>query len=134
MNDNVKNFTRDGHVPRQGIDHLEGQLDLIEFAKQGAPSPLEPEKPFEDLPDNVCVLETITSHDIPVNRILQKAHDADLETVLVLGYGKDGSEYFASSAADGAENLWLMRRAEYNMMKICDGGYEEPSTTPPQKA
>lgn len=146
MNDNTKGV----HVPRQGVDHLPGQLDLIEHAKLGAPAvtiqeytgSLEHEHKsstggrcdtcFEKLPDNVVLLGGVTSHDLPVNRILQAAHDADLETVLILGYKKDGSEYFAASTADGAENIWLMERAKHNMMKICDGDYETP--THPEKA
>ncbi len=118
MNDNTP---KNKHVPKQGVDHLPGQLDLIEHAKEGAPDNCFGEQPFEPLPENVKVLKTITSLDLPVNRILQQAHDAGLSEVLVLGYTKDGKEYFAASVADGAENIWLMERAKHNMMKVVDG-------------
>lgn len=106
MNDN----TRGGHVPRQGVDHLPGQLDLIE------------DKPFEDLGPNVVVAPVITSHDLPVNRILQGAHEADLETCVIIGYTKDGNEYFASNVADGAEIVWCMERAKLKLLNMVRGG------------
>lgn len=123
MNDNTKG----GHVPRQGVDHLEGQLDLIEHALAGAPP-----KPFEDLPDNVEIFPANnTSLNLPVNRILQGAHDAQLTSVVVLGYTKEGHEYYASSDGDPAEAVWLMERSKHRIMTNLDErGGDAPPITP----
>ena len=110
MNDNTKGV----HVPRQGVDHLPGQLDLIEHAQEGAP----PEKPFEDLGPNVTVLPVVTSHDLPVDRVLQEAHEAGLEMCVIVGYTKDGDEYFGSNVADGAEVVWCMERAKLKLLNM----------------
>ena len=66
----------------------------------------------------------ITRLDISVDRVLARAGEAKLKTVLVIGIDEDGDEYFCSSAADGGTVLWLMERARYKLMKIADG--EEP--------
>ena len=52
-------------------------------------------------------LNCLTTKDIPPERVLNAALEADLETVVVLGVDKDGSRYFASSTADAAENIFL---------------------------
>lgn len=145
MNDNTKGV----HVPRQGVDHLPGQLDLIEHAKLGEPHVCESkigstrcdrcfaplgEKPFEDLGPNVSVLPVATSHDLPVARILQGAHDADLEVCVVVGYDKDGEEYFASSVADGAEVNWCLDRAKLKLLNMVRSDPVGEMVEPPTKA
>lgn len=50
----------------------------------------------------VVNLWCVTRLDLPPNRILESAIDK-LESVVIIGYDKDGQEYFASSIADGAE-------------------------------
>lgn len=125
MNDN----TFKGHTPRQGVDHLPGQLDLIDHAREGAPP-----KPFEDLGANVLVLPVSTSHDLPVNRVLQQAHDADLETCIVIGFDKNGEEYFESSIADGAEVNWCLDRAKLKLLSMVKSDPVGEITEPPTKA
>ena len=56
----------------------------------------------------VVILNTITKLDIPPERILDAAKKADLESVVILGYTKEGKYYGASSLADGGDVLWLM--------------------------
>ena len=51
----------------------------------------------------------ITRLDLPPERILQMAIEADLEGVIVIGYTKDGEEYAASSYADGGTVLVTTR-------------------------
>jgi hypothetical protein len=68
--------------------------------------------------DNVIVLPVITSHDIPPERVLEGALKADLERVIVMGYDKDGNEYFASSISDGADVVWLAERLKLQLLTI----------------
>lgn len=54
-----------------------------------------------DRPDsNVVYLGGVTKLDLPADRILEKCA-GQLEGVVVIGYTKDGDEYFVSSYADG---------------------------------
>lgn len=61
---------------------------------------------------NVIVLPVVTSLDVPAERILQGALDDDLEHAIVIGRNQDGTIYFASSLADGAEVNWLLDHAK----------------------
>ena len=65
---------------------------------------------------NVVELGCQTTLDIPPERILRKAIEADLETVLLVGRTKDGGLYFAGSSADGGDALWLMELAKHELM------------------
>lgn len=58
----------------------------------------------------------ITKLDLPADRVLQGALDAGLKCAVVLGYDKEGEEYFASSIADGADVLWLMERLKLSLL------------------
>jgi hypothetical protein len=58
-----------------------------------------------------------TSLDIPVERVLDGASESDLEVVVVLGYTKDGMEFFSSSVADGGTVLWLLERAKKELIE-----------------
>lgn len=68
----------------------------------------------------VVDLDMVTRLDIPVERVLSRALEADLQSVVLLAYDKDGEEYFASSFADGGDMLWLMRRAERKLLDIAE--------------
>lgn len=68
---------------------------------------------------NVVEFNGITKLNIPPDRMLEKA-TGKLETVLILGVTKNGSEYFASSVADAAEAIFMMERAKHALMKIVD--------------
>lgn len=124
MNDNTKGV----RVPRQGVDHLPGQLDLIEHAQEGAPP-----KPFEDLGPNVVIMSpNVTSLDLTPARVLQMAFDAELESVVVVGYDKLGNEYYAATAGDPAETIWLFERSKHRIMRNLDDKVE--IAEPPTKA
>ena len=56
----------------------------------------------------IVILNTITRLDLPPERILDAAKKADLESVVIIGYTKEGEYYGASSLADGGDVLWLM--------------------------
>lgn len=61
----------------------------------------------------------ITKLDLPPDRILESAAGT-LEGVVVLGYDKDGKEYFASSYADGGDVLWLLERCKKMLLSVGD--------------
>ena len=92
--------------------------NLVSFARRGAPPPpqLPEELVFEKLPDNCEVLPLVTTHDIPVARVLQQALDAGLEEVVVVGYTDRGTEFFMANVADGAAVLWHLERAKIKLL------------------
>lgn len=66
----------------------------------------------------VVTLSAPTRLDLPVDRVIDAAKEAGLQTVVILGYDRDGDEYFASSYADGGNVLWLMRRCEKKLLEM----------------
>lgn len=90
---------------------------VISFAKRGGP----PEHPLDHpKPDNVVYFDGVTSRDYDPKDILKAAYDSDLETVIVIGMRKDGSEYFSASVASGPDNLWDIERAKHKLMQMVD--------------
>lgn len=71
----------------------------------------------------VIPLNNVTRLDLPVDRILEAAKD-QLKSVVLLGWDKEGNEYFASSIADGADVLWLLDRCKKKLLEAVDDGYE----------
>ena len=69
---------------------------------------------------DVVNLGGITRLDIPAGRVLEKALEADLSEVVIMGRDQDGIEYFASSIADGADVVWLADRLKF---KLISGEY-----------
>ena len=69
----------------------------------------------------VITLGGVTRLDLPPDRILEAAEGA-LESVVLLGYTKDGEEYFASSLADGGDVLWLLERCKDKLFAVCREG------------
>ena len=65
---------------------------------------------------DVVVLPVITKIDCPAERILNGGLEKGLESVVILGYDKDGDEYFASSIADGGTVLWLLERLKRQLL------------------
>tara|TARA_R110000868_G_scaffold218849_1_gene469662 strand:+ start:3216 stop:3446 length:231 start_codon:yes stop_codon:yes gene_type:complete len=69
--------------------------------------------------DNVVRLRgLITKLDLPVAQILDGAAEHDLQSIVLMGYRQDGTEYFASTIADGGEVLWLMERLKKRLLEI----------------
>lgn len=62
----------------------------------------------------------ITRLDIPPEKILQKAIEAGLLEVVIIGYDADGDEYFASSQGSNADVLWHLERAKHSLMRMTD--------------
>jgi len=65
---------------------------------------------------NVVELDVVTSLDIPAERVLRKAIDADLAGVVIVGYASNGDYYFASSIADGADVNWLLDQCKRQLL------------------
>lgn len=65
----------------------------------------------------VITFTGITKLDLPPDRILDGAA-GKLDGVLILGWDKDGNEYFASSYADGGTNLWLLERCKLRLLNV----------------
>jgi len=59
----------------------------------------------------------ITRLDIDPDMVLENTKGA-LEGVIIIGYDKDGQEYFASSYADGGDVLWLLERMKMRLLNI----------------
>lgn len=67
---------------------------------------------------NVVELNCETTLDLPADRILSRALDADLDTVVVIGYDKQGDFYFASTTADGGNVVWLFEKGKLALMGV----------------
>lgn len=68
--------------------------------------------------NNVVDLDMVTRLDIPAERVLRQAQEIGLEQVVIVGYTKEGEEFFASSIADGGTVLWLFERAKLDLLMI----------------
>ena len=66
--------------------------------------------------DNVIPLGCVTRLDLPPDRVLEGAKDV-LESVVVIGWDKDGEFYAASSIADGAEVNWLLDKTKQMLLE-----------------
>lgn len=65
----------------------------------------------------VVELDVVTTLDLPADRVLTRAMERNLQSVVVLGYDQEGEEYFCSSLADGGAVLWLMERLKLQLVK-----------------
>ena len=71
---------------------------------------------------NVVRFTGITRLDLPVEQILDRANEAGLTEVVIVGYNADGDEFFASSKADAAQVMYHMQRAIHRLNCIIDRG------------
>lgn len=69
--------------------------------------------------DNVTEFPGETRLRTPVPKLLATAAGAQLEDVVIVGWRENGEMYFASSQANGAEVLWLLRQAEHELIAAC---------------
>lgn len=70
---------------------------------------------------NVVDFTGITRLDLDPERVLAKAA-GQLASVIVVGFDKDGEEFFASSVSDGGEALWILQRACHKLLSLPDAG------------
>ena len=62
----------------------------------------------------------ITRLNLDPDTVLEN-NKGKLEGLVILGYDKDGEEYFASTYADGGEVLWLLERCKKMLLEVPDG-------------
>lgn len=69
--------------------------------------------------DKVVPLGTITSLPIPVERVLQKAIEANLEEVIVVGISNNDDElYLAMSESDSDRLITLLEVAKARLLHV----------------
>ena len=66
--------------------------------------------------DNITDFPGETRLRTPVPKILAIAAGAGLQDCVVIGWRENGELYFASSEANGAEVMWLLRQAEHELI------------------
>lgn len=64
---------------------------------------------------NVIPIGGVTKLDLPADRILEN-NIGTLDSVVIMGWDKEGNEIFASSIADGGEVLWLLERMKLMLL------------------
>lgn len=67
--------------------------------------------------DNIINFPGITRLKIDPDKVLS-APVGNLTSVVVVGYDKNGAEYFAASDPSGPEVLWLLERAKLALLNI----------------
>lgn len=67
---------------------------------------------------NVEWLAIPTRHNIDPQTVLLGALNERMQDVVIVGYDRDGQEFFASSMADGADALWHLERAKHKLMRV----------------
>lgn len=72
--------------------------------------------------DKVIPIGGVTYLDHPADQILEN-NKGSLESVVILGYDKEGEEVFASSLADGGEVLWLIERMKAKLLAVPESEY-----------
>jgi hypothetical protein len=68
----------------------------------------------------VVELNMVTKLDLPAERVLRRAIEAGVQSVVIVGYDADGEEYFCSSIADGGTAVWLMERCKLKLLRMAD--------------
>ena len=53
-------------------------------------------------------------------RVLERAANAGLQSVVIVGFDADGNEFFASSDTDGGDVLWHLERANLKLLRMPD--------------
>lgn len=66
---------------------------------------------------NIIPFNGITRLDLDPDRVLENTK-GKLEGVILIGYDKQGEEYFASSYADGGDVLWLLERMKLRLLNV----------------
>jgi hypothetical protein len=67
--------------------------------------------------DNVVHLDMPTTLDIPPERVLKAALEADLNMALVLGWTEDGAMYASCSSGNIPEVLFLLEKFKQEILK-----------------
>ncbi len=68
--------------------------------------------------ENIAHIGVATSLDVDPSRVLAAALEANLQTVVVIGYDPSGENYFASSVSDGGTVLWLAEQMKAALLSV----------------
>ena len=68
---------------------------------------------------NVIQFNGITRLDLDPDMVLENSKGT-LAGLVILGYDKEGREYFASTYADGGDVLWLLERMKLRLLTISE--------------
>lgn len=60
----------------------------------------------------------ITKLDLAPDRVIDGLAGIEFEGLVVLGYRADGTEYFASTYADGGDVVWLLERCKMRLLTV----------------
>ena len=66
----------------------------------------------------VVELDCVTTLDIPAEKILTKAIEANLDTAIVVGFNQDGSLYFSSTTGDAGTCMFLFELAKRSLVDV----------------
>jgi len=69
---------------------------------------------------NVHVLEVMTRHDLPTERVLLEAVNARLKNVVVIGEYEDGTTYHAATQANMAEIFMAMDMMKHHLLRLVE--------------
>lgn len=69
--------------------------------------------------ENVIVAPIVSKIEAQPDDVLRHSI-GQLQSCIVIGFDKDGEEYYASSIADGATALWLLARMQHLLLSIVD--------------
>jgi hypothetical protein len=89
--------------------------------------------PSKDAPEassKVIPFSGITRLDILPGEVLTRALEQQFEGVVILGYLADGSQYFASTYADGGTVLWLLEKCKIALLDVGQRGEFDGSDLP----
>lgn len=75
---------------------------------------------------NIVIFPLVTDKDMSADAILQVAL-GKMSDVVIVGFDKDGEEWFSSNKADAATVLYHLDRARHRLMRIVDQMTGEPS-------
>ena len=77
-----------------------------------------------DEKSNVVDLDCATLLDIPAEKMLTAAIDANLKHILIIGEDQDGEEHLATSTSDLALIVWMLERAKLEILRMADDNDE----------
>jgi hypothetical protein len=67
--------------------------------------------------DNVITLSMPTTLDIPPERVIKAALEADLDMVLIIGWTEDGKMYASCSTGNMPETLFLIEKFKQEILR-----------------
>lgn len=75
--------------------------------------------------DNVVHWGGVTRLQSDPYQIIKRACQAEMTSIVVIGFDKNGQEFFASSDADGGAVLWLLERAKIKLLNVPETHFGE---------